>query len=106
MMTGPAAATPSPPWPMYHHDAARTGFDPSTTQPGTLVRSWSASLDGAVYAEPLALGSTVIVVTENDTIYALDAGTGQVSWSKHVATPAPLSLVRSLPVPPLPSYCG
>jgi polyvinyl alcohol dehydrogenase (cytochrome) len=89
---------------MYHHDAAHTGFDPSTTQLGTLAGSWSASLDGAVYAEPLALGSTIIVVTENDTIYALDAGTGTVSWSTHVATPAPLSLVRSLGG--LPSYCG
>lgn len=46
-------------------------------------------LDGDVYGQPLVYGSNVYVATENDTVYALSAATGQVVWSRHLATPVP-----------------
>jgi outer membrane protein assembly factor BamB len=52
---------------------------------------WSARVDGAVYAEPLVVGNRVFVATENDSVYALDAGSGQVVWQKHLGSPVPRS---------------
>ena len=87
-------------WPVYHHDAARTGVadpGPSLTSP---TKRWATPpLDGAIYAEPVVSGSIVIVATENDTVYGLDASTGKILWHNHLATPAPLSLIHSLGAP-------
>jgi outer membrane protein assembly factor BamB len=49
----------------------------------------SAELDGAVYAQPLVVGSTVIAATENDTVYALDTTTGTPRWVRHLGIPVP-----------------
>jgi outer membrane protein assembly factor BamB len=40
-----------------------------------------------VYAEPLVLGRRVYVATENNTVYALNAGNGHVAWQRHLGTP-------------------
>src|SRR5438067_5535512 len=76
------------PWPTYHLDSNRTGND--TTEPALTPprRLWtSPTLDGAVYAEPLIVGTSVFVATENDSIYALAAEDGHVIWRTHVGTP-------------------
>jgi outer membrane protein assembly factor BamB len=91
---GPAApvvATGTGDWTVYHQDPAGGGvagpMDLSPTR-----RVWaSPALDGQLYGEPLVVGSTVVVATENDTVYALNARTGTVRWSAHVGTPVPSS---------------
>ena len=52
---------------------------------------WSRRLDGAVYGQPLVIGSLVFAVTENDTVYGLVRATGRIRWKTHVANPLPLS---------------
>ncbi len=92
----PTTATPTPgtsastDWTMYHGDLARTGYVPSAPDPQRLVNLWKQPLDGAVYAEPLVVGGSVIVATEHNTLYALDARTGQVQWHTNVGSPVPL----------------
>jgi outer membrane protein assembly factor BamB len=54
---------------------------------GRVHRLWSAPVDGAVYAEPLAVGGRVIVATENDSVYAFDARSGSRLWAVHLGTP-------------------
>ncbi|HXX90312.1 MAG TPA: PQQ-binding-like beta-propeller repeat protein [Acidimicrobiales bacterium] len=49
----------------------------------------SPSLDGAVYGQPLVYGGTVLVATENDTVYGLDETSGAITWSVHLGTPMP-----------------
>jgi outer membrane protein assembly factor BamB len=61
--------------------------DRSSPPAGKVSQAWSHPVDAAVYAEPLVIASTVIVATENDTVYALDASTGALKWSKHLGTP-------------------
>jgi hypothetical protein len=79
-------------WPTYDRTADRSGISVSSPAPGTVRSSWTVAVDGAVYAQPLVVGSEVIVATENDTVYALDAATGAVRWSRHLATPVPSGL--------------
>jgi outer membrane protein assembly factor BamB len=87
------AANPTSTWLTYHRTATRTG-DGGASLPflaGTLHKRWSATLDGAVYGEPILVGSTTIAVTENNTVYGLSTSTGRTLWSRHLGTPVPLS---------------
>jgi outer membrane protein assembly factor BamB len=58
-------------------------------------------LDGAVYAEPLVIGGSVIVATEGDSLYALDRHSGRVQWHTNVGTPVPLSTLPCGNIDPL-----
>jgi polyvinyl alcohol dehydrogenase (cytochrome) len=78
-------------WTTYHRDGARSGYAPDLAPLSTLSMAWNATLDGAVYGQPLVVGSLVFAATENDTVYALDPATGAVVWSRHVGTPEPLA---------------
>lgn len=104
----PAAPTAASPaslvvadWPVYHRNAARTGYDPAFPPPGTLSQAWSAVLDGAVYGQPIAVGGRIIAATENDTVYALDPTSGAVRWRRHLGTPVRLSTLPCGNIDPL-----
>jgi polyvinyl alcohol dehydrogenase (cytochrome) len=89
---GAYAAAAIPAWTTYRHDAARSGIDPDSTSPVTPAQAWQTpALDGEVYGQPLVYGSYVYVATENDSVYRLNAATGAVVWSTHLATPEPSS---------------
>ncbi len=99
-LTSPAydAGHPGTDWPTYGHDFARTGVAANMAPvggSGPLSVGWRAPLDGAVYGQPLLVGSTVIAATENDSIYALDEATGKVVWRTNVGTPVPLAACRA-----------
>jgi hypothetical protein len=49
----------------------------------------SPTLNGTIYGEPLVQGNLVVVATENDVVYALNATNGAVVWSTAVGTPVP-----------------
>jgi hypothetical protein len=83
----PAAAA----WPTYHLDLSRTGNSPGQPFTRSLTNLWSRAVDGDVYAEPLAVGNSLIVATENNSVYALDPATGGVQWGVHLGTPVPQS---------------
>jgi polyvinyl alcohol dehydrogenase (cytochrome) len=92
--TGTTSAGPGHPsatWPTFGRDFARTGVATGVGTAGPLSIGWQAHLDGAVYGQPLLIGSLVIAATENDSLYALDQSTGHVVWRTHVGTPVPLS---------------
>jgi outer membrane protein assembly factor BamB len=89
-----APALTGPAWTTYHGDAARTGVDRSSPPVGSPRVLWhSAALDGDVYAEPLLVDGHVIVATEGDSLYSLDAGSGAVAWQAHLGTPVPRSML-------------
>ena len=73
-------------WVTFGHDASRSGVD-ATSPPATSPRpAWiSVALDGALYAQPLVVGSSVIAATENNSLYSINASTGKVNWSRHLA---------------------
>jgi polyvinyl alcohol dehydrogenase (cytochrome) len=89
-MTGaPSAPVGSADWPTFGHDNRRTGVAPGFATLTDPKVAWSATLDGAVYGQPLVIGGTVYAATENDTIYALSSATGDVVWKRHLGTPVP-----------------
>jgi outer membrane protein assembly factor BamB len=93
-LTAPApsgsASAPAPSdadWPTYHHDNGRSGVAPRLSPVGTLAKAWEATLDGAVYGQPLVLGDRVLAATENASVYGLAASDGHVLWSAHIGAP-------------------
>jgi outer membrane protein assembly factor BamB len=89
--TGSEQPGQRPVWPTYHGDNQRTGVSTSDPLQQPLREAWSAGLDGAVYAQPLVIGDAVVVATENNSVYALDAASGEIRWRRHLGEPVPLS---------------
>lgn len=84
-------------------DNLRTGWDPSepglspaTVSGGSFGQIFSTAVNGQVYAQPLVVGSTVIVATENDWVYGLNAATGAVEWSDSLGTPYAITFCGDL----------
>jgi hypothetical protein len=78
----------------YHYDNLRTGWNPNETVLTTSnVNSSSfgvvaqTQLDSQVDAQPLIVDGVVYVVTENNTVYAIDAVAGTILNSVKLGTP-------------------
>jgi outer membrane protein assembly factor BamB len=94
-------------WPTYHGDAARSGVTAGGPALGDVRHAWmSPSLDGDVYAEPLVVGSRVFTATENDTVYALNAETGQTVWKAHLGDPVDSSTLPCGNIEPVSGITG
>jgi outer membrane protein assembly factor BamB len=91
--TSPAAAAAD--WPTYDRTGSRPGLSVSTptfTSSSQVVKAWTAGVDGAVYGQPLVIGTEVVVATQNDSVYAFNASTGHREWRRHLAAPVPSGL--------------
>jgi polyvinyl alcohol dehydrogenase (cytochrome) len=90
-MAGSGAATAADDdWPTYHHSADRAGVGGAGSTFSDVQAAWTTgALDGAVYAEPLYVGGRVLVATENNTLYSIDAASGGAVWQTHLAEPVP-----------------
>jgi len=87
----------------YHGAADRSGLyvapgltwaKAATVQ---LDASFNATVDGAIYGQPLYWvppaggAASIIVATENNFVYALDASTGHQIWRRSLGAPVPIS---------------
>ncbi|HWH93856.1 MAG TPA: choice-of-anchor D domain-containing protein [Baekduia sp.] len=66
---------------------------PDAVESGTFGRLWDAAVDGQVYAQPLVVGSRVIVATERNQVYALDGETGAKTWTHDLGPSFPAALI-------------
>jgi len=74
-------------WPAYHGGSTRSGYAITvkhiTHQP---TLSWSITLDGAVYAQPIVVHhGIVIAATEHNTVYRLQ--NNSVVWRRNLGAP-------------------
>jgi outer membrane protein assembly factor BamB len=78
----------------------RTGWDPDEPNlapvgDGGPVGSadfgqiFEAQLKGQIYAQPLVVGNMLVVATETNHVYGLNAATGAVEWSDDLGKPEP-----------------
>jgi outer membrane protein assembly factor BamB len=82
------ATTSAAGWPTNHGDNQRSGYNPAEKSFSGFSIAFSVRLDGAAYGSPILVGSNVIVATENNSVYALDAGTGVQRWRTRLRIPA------------------
>jgi outer membrane protein assembly factor BamB len=109
----PATAAASPgsgkpgSWTVYHGDPAGSGNAASVRSVSVGARVWtSPTLDGQLYGQPLVLGKSVFVATENNTVYALSSSTGAVRWSTHLGKPVPASALQCGNITPVAGITG
>ena len=79
-------------WPIYGHDLANSrdaGVDgPAATQVGSMSRAWTfTSSTGDFTGTPVAANGVLVAGNNGGWVYALDAVTGNVLWSKNVGQP-------------------
>lgn len=75
----------------YHGGPTRSGHVARAPR-SPLHQRWARALSGSVYGEPLVVGDTLIVATENNYVYGLNARTGTTRWrSVQLGAPARLS---------------
>jgi hypothetical protein len=113
----------------YHGDAASTGQDltetlltPSNVSSTDFGRIFDTTLDGQLYAEPLAVANVnitrgsnqgihnvIYAATMHDSLFAVDATTGQILWQDNftqignpevttILSPSPTTGVTTVPV--------
>jgi polyvinyl alcohol dehydrogenase (cytochrome) len=80
-------------WPLYGRDVAnsRDGATagPSPTQAVDLRPVWSVkSTDGDFTGTPVEADGTVVAVSGGGTVFAIDASTGALRWSRDLGQPA------------------
>ena len=78
-------------WPMYQHDAQRTGVSPNETVLGRatvsgLKKHWSVATGSTVESSASVVGNTVYIGSWDGNEYALDATTGGLVWKKNLGT--------------------
>jgi len=88
----------------YHYDNLRDGVDsdettltPQNVNSASFGKLFSVSVDGDVYAQPLyksnllmpdgTVHDVMFVVTENDSLYAIDANNGAILWQDSFIDP-------------------
>ncbi|GHI10443.1 hypothetical protein AQI88_30765 [Streptomyces cellostaticus] len=78
----------------------RTGWDPnepnlspSKVSSSTFGRRWSTPVNGSVLAQPLVTDKNVVVATENNYVYGIDAITGKTKWTRQLGPAWPTSAV-------------
>lgn len=75
-------------WPAYHHDMARSGISDYQEPLGVVQEAWtSPDLGNFIYAQPLIVGDQVIVATEGNQVFSLDAVTGEIVWQVSLGAP-------------------
>ncbi|MGZ4443664.1 MAG: outer membrane protein assembly factor BamB family protein [Nocardioidaceae bacterium] len=94
------SATTLADWPTYHRTTSRAGHV-ATAPRGPLQQAWKRPLTGAVYGEPLVVGSTLIVATERNYVYGLNARTGAQRWRRQLGAPQPQSALPCGDIDPL-----
>ncbi|HJQ00160.1 MAG TPA: PQQ-binding-like beta-propeller repeat protein [Jatrophihabitans sp.] len=92
---GPTSAAPTSPagssstdWLQYHGNPQRTGYAAGMPAASGQLTAHIIRLDGQVYASPIVIGDTVVVATEQDSVYGLNR-TGRQRWKVSLGTPTP-----------------
>jgi outer membrane protein assembly factor BamB len=78
-------------WPMYQHDAQRTGVSPNETvlsraTVSGLKKHWSVATGSTVESSASVVGNTAYIGSWDGNEYALDATTGGLVWKKNLGT--------------------
>src|SRR6185436_6641437 len=88
-------------------DNLRTGWDrgepalaPSTVTSTTFGQLFATKVQGQVYAQPLVIGGTVVVGTEDNYVYGLDAATGAVRWQRNLGPSWPARAIGCADIAP------
>lgn len=84
-------------WPTYRGDAQRSGWT-RTAVPAKLKARWQTGIGGKLSSLTVAEGRVFVARTDAHAVYAMDADTGTIAWSRTVGGPvdSPPTIFNSL----------
>ncbi|MCW2931853.1 MAG: legume lectin beta domain protein [Actinomycetia bacterium] len=68
-------------------DSNEPALSPAAVTAKSFGQIFDTKVNGQVYAQPLNVGNSVIVATENDYVYSINRNTGAVNWSRQLGSP-------------------
>jgi outer membrane protein assembly factor BamB len=95
-----STAVPLTNWATYHRTNSRAGHTARAARL-PLRPAWQRHLRGAVYGEPLVVDGKLIVATEKNWVYGLNARSGARLWRRHLGAPVALSSLPCGNIDPL-----
>ena len=87
-------------------DSSEPALSPATVTSKSFGQIFDTKVNGQVYAQPLVVGNSVLVATEDDWVYSLNRNTGAVNWSKQLGTPYAGSAEQCAQNPVVSPYIG
>ena len=86
-------------------DNARSGWDPNEAglsparlKSGRFGKLFDTQIEGQAYAQPLVFRKEVIVATEANEVYGIDASSGLIRWQTKLGTPTPSDCYAASPL--------
>src|ERR1700743_662370 len=74
-------------WSRDGWDGHEPGLSPAVVSGKGFGQVFETPVNGQVYAQPLSVGGSVLVATENDYVYSINRDTGTVNWSRQLGSP-------------------
>jgi hypothetical protein len=74
-------------------DPNEPALSPTAVQSASFGKLFQTQLSGAIYAQPLVVGGTVIVTTEKANAYGVNPTTGAIEWSRSFGKPFKASTI-------------
>src|ERR1700731_1776756 len=68
-------------------DSSEPAFSPAVVSSKSFGQIFDTPVNGQVYGQPLSMGNSVLVATEDDYVYSINRNTGAVNWSTQLGTP-------------------
>lgn len=68
-------------------DSKEPTLSPAAVRGGSFGQIFDTRVNGQVFAQPLTVGSNVLVATENDYVYSINGKSGAVNWSTQIGSP-------------------
>src|SRR6185437_179599 len=88
--SGPARADET----TVSQNLSRDGWDshepmlsPASVSSPDFGQLFRTRVNGQVFAQPLTIGGSVLVATEDDYVYSINRDTGAVNWSRQLGSP-------------------
>ncbi len=68
-------------------DSSEPALSPAAVSATSFGQIFDTRVNGQVFAQPLNVGGSVLVATENDYVYSINRDTGAVNWSRQLGSP-------------------
>jgi hypothetical protein len=68
-------------------DSSEPALSPASVASKGFGQIFDTRVNGQVFAQPLTVGNSVLVATENDYVYSINRTTGAVNWSRQLGSP-------------------
>ena len=93
-------------WSRDGWDSGEPALSPAAVTSKRFGQIFDTRVNGQVFAQPLNVGSSVLVATEDDYVYSINRDTGSVNWSTQLGSPYASAATDRVQTPVVQPYIG